>query len=113
MSGRKSRRLPGSAAIANHRRKILISPLAKESDHATEPAPSPPPWWPRGRFCLLTRLVRNPFRGGVSSAISPTSFPMKVRPSVKKLCESCRVIRREGVVRVICKNPRHKQRQGN
>jgi len=38
---------------------------------------------------------------------------MKVRPSVKRLCESCRVIRREGVVRVICnKNPRHKQRQG-
>lgn len=37
---------------------------------------------------------------------------MKVRPSVKRLCESCRVIKREGVVRVICKNPRHKQRQG-
>jgi len=46
---------------------------------------------------------------------SPSFFfsSMKVRPSVKKLCESCRVIRREGVVRVICKNPRHKQRQGN
>ncbi|HEX2748082.1 MAG TPA: 50S ribosomal protein L36 [Verrucomicrobiales bacterium] len=38
---------------------------------------------------------------------------MKVRPSVKKLCESCRVVRREGVIRIICKNPRHKQRQGN
>ncbi|MCH2061090.1 MAG: 50S ribosomal protein L36 [Verrucomicrobiaceae bacterium] len=37
---------------------------------------------------------------------------MKVRPSVKRFCESCRVIRRHGVVRVICKNPRHKQRQG-
>jgi large subunit ribosomal protein L36 len=37
---------------------------------------------------------------------------MKVRTSIKKLCEHCRVIRREGVVRVICKNPRHKQRQG-
>ena len=37
---------------------------------------------------------------------------MKVRPSVKQLCESCRIVRREGVVRVICKNPRHKQRQG-
>lgn len=40
------------------------------------------------------------------------SIPMKVRPSVKRLCESCRVIRRAGIVRVICKNPRHKQRQG-
>jgi len=40
-------------------------------------------------------------------------FPaMKVRPSVKRLCSDCRIIRREGVMRVICKNPRHKQRQG-
>jgi len=37
---------------------------------------------------------------------------MKVRPSVKKMCEKCRVIRRFGVVRVICSNPKHKQRQG-
>ena len=37
---------------------------------------------------------------------------MRVRPSVKPLCETCRVIRRKGVVRIVCKNPRHKQRQG-
>ncbi len=37
---------------------------------------------------------------------------MKVRASVKKICEKCKVIKREGVVRVICKNPKHKQRQG-
>jgi large subunit ribosomal protein L36 len=37
---------------------------------------------------------------------------MKVRPSVKRLCESCRVIKRKNVIRVVCKNPRHKQRQG-
>ncbi|NOX36136.1 MAG: 50S ribosomal protein L36 [Calditrichaeota bacterium] len=38
---------------------------------------------------------------------------MKVQASVKKRCEHCRIIRRKGVVRVICKrNPRHKQRQG-
>ena len=37
---------------------------------------------------------------------------MKVRVSIKKLCVDCKVIRRSGVVRVICKNPRHKQRQG-
>jgi large subunit ribosomal protein L36 len=37
---------------------------------------------------------------------------MKVRPSVKKMCEKCKVIRRHGVVMVICENPRHKQRQG-
>jgi large subunit ribosomal protein L36 len=37
---------------------------------------------------------------------------MKVRTSVKRICEKCRVIRRHGVVRVICENKRHKQRQG-
>jgi large subunit ribosomal protein L36 len=37
---------------------------------------------------------------------------MKVRPSVKRRCEKCKIIRRRGVVRVICTNPRHKQRQG-
>jgi large subunit ribosomal protein L36 len=37
---------------------------------------------------------------------------MKVRPSVKTVCDKCKVIRRRGVVRIICTNPRHKQRQG-
>jgi large subunit ribosomal protein L36 len=37
---------------------------------------------------------------------------VKVKPSVKKICERCKVIRREGRVMVICSNPRHKQRQG-
>ncbi|ABK43387.1 LSU ribosomal protein L36P [Magnetococcus marinus MC-1] len=37
---------------------------------------------------------------------------MKVRASVKSICKDCKVIRRNGSVRVICKNPRHKQRQG-
>lgn len=37
---------------------------------------------------------------------------MKVRASVKKMCEKCRVIRRHGRVMVICTNPKHKQRQG-
>ncbi|NNL85689.1 MAG: 50S ribosomal protein L36 [Myxococcales bacterium] len=37
---------------------------------------------------------------------------MKVRASVKKLCEKCRIIRRRGVLRVFCVNPIHKQKQG-
>ncbi|MCU0524583.1 MAG: 50S ribosomal protein L36 [Elainella sp. Prado103] len=37
---------------------------------------------------------------------------MKVRASVKRMCEKCRVIRRKGRVMVICSNPKHKQRQG-
>jgi large subunit ribosomal protein L36 len=37
---------------------------------------------------------------------------MKVRASVKRRCEKCQIIKRHGRVRVICKEPRHKQRQG-
>jgi large subunit ribosomal protein L36 len=38
---------------------------------------------------------------------------MKVRSSVRRICENCKIVRRKGVVRVICSaNPRHKQRQG-
>lgn len=37
---------------------------------------------------------------------------MKVKPSVKRRCAKCKIIRRGGIVRVICENPRHKQRQG-
>ncbi|MFQ5646244.1 MAG: 50S ribosomal protein L36 [bacterium] len=37
---------------------------------------------------------------------------MKVQSSVKKICKKCKIIRRKGVVLVICENPRHKQRQG-
>ncbi|HBP16236.1 MAG TPA: 50S ribosomal protein L36 [Planctomycetes bacterium] len=37
---------------------------------------------------------------------------MKVRSSVKRMCENCKIVRRQGVVRVICTIPKHKQRQG-
>ena len=37
---------------------------------------------------------------------------MKVRASVKRICEKCKLIKRKGVVRIICDDPRHKQRQG-
>lgn len=37
---------------------------------------------------------------------------MKVRSSVKKICPKCKVIKRAWVLRVICGNKRHKQRQG-
>ncbi|BDH52847.1 hypothetical protein GCM10010295_09150 [Streptomyces intermedius] len=53
-------------------------------------APSPG-WWP---------------------APDPENLTMKVKPSVKKICDKCRVIRRHGRVMIICDNPRHKQRQG-
>ncbi len=37
---------------------------------------------------------------------------VKVRASVKPMCEKCKVVKRKGVVRIICENPKHKQRQG-
>jgi large subunit ribosomal protein L36 len=37
---------------------------------------------------------------------------MKVRASVKPICEKCRVIKRHGKLLVICSNPKHKQTQG-
>ncbi|HEV8611689.1 MAG TPA: 50S ribosomal protein L36 [Thermoanaerobaculia bacterium] len=37
---------------------------------------------------------------------------MKVRASVKRICVKCQIVRRNGVVRVICPIPKHKQRQG-
>ncbi|MBI3240755.1 MAG: 50S ribosomal protein L36 [Chloroflexi bacterium] len=37
---------------------------------------------------------------------------MKVKPSVRKRCPKCKIVRRAGKVLVICENPKHKQRQG-
>jgi len=37
---------------------------------------------------------------------------MKVRASVKRMCDKCKIVKRRGVVRVLCANPKHKQRQG-
>lgn len=37
---------------------------------------------------------------------------MKVRASVKKLCRNCKIVKRNGIVRVICVEGKHKQRQG-
>ncbi|MCE5182021.1 MAG: 50S ribosomal protein L36 [Sulfuricella sp.] len=37
---------------------------------------------------------------------------MRVRASIKRLCRHCKMVKRHGVLRVICADPRHKQRQG-
>ncbi len=37
---------------------------------------------------------------------------MKVRASVKRRCEKCKVIKRGRHVYIICENPKHNQRQG-
>ncbi|MBI5619543.1 50S ribosomal protein L36 [Candidatus Gottesmanbacteria bacterium] len=37
---------------------------------------------------------------------------MKVRASIKPMCNKCRIVRRRGRVYIVCDNPKHKQRQG-
>lgn len=37
---------------------------------------------------------------------------MKVRPSVRKMCDKCRIILRYRKLMIICENRKHKQRQG-
>ncbi|MEK7200602.1 MAG: 50S ribosomal protein L36 [Patescibacteria group bacterium] len=38
---------------------------------------------------------------------------MKVKASIKKMCSKCQMVRRKGILFVVCKsNPKHKQRQG-
>ena len=59
----------------------------------------------------MSEPARAPFRQGNSRPIEK-GLTVKVNPSVKKICDKCKVIRRHGRVMVICENPRHKQRQG-
>lgn len=37
---------------------------------------------------------------------------MKVSSSIKKRCVKCKIVKRKGILYVICDNPKHKQRQG-
>ncbi|MBU6415415.1 50S ribosomal protein L36 [Patescibacteria group bacterium] len=37
---------------------------------------------------------------------------MKVRASVKKICNKCKIVRRQRRIFVVCATPKHKQRQG-
>ena len=53
-----------------------------------------------------------PLPGVLGSTDENRIDDVKVNPSVKKICDKCKVIRRHGRVMVICENLRHKQRQG-
>ena len=52
------------------------------------------------------------FRSRTDHAEGEVIGLMKVRASVKRICDKCKIVRRRGVVRVICPNQKHKQRQG-
>lgn len=36
---------------------------------------------------------------------------MKIKAAVKKICTNCKMVSRKGHLRVICSNPKHKQKQ--
>jgi len=67
------------------------------------------PWGAALVESLGDRLYWNTLSTGASGDVQPA---MKVRASVKRVCEHCKIVRRRGVIRVVCVNPRHKQRQG-
>lgn len=48
----------------------------------------------------------------VEESYTERNRDMKVRASIKKICDKCKIVKRKGVIRVICENPKHKQRQG-
>jgi large subunit ribosomal protein L36 len=49
---------------------------------------------------------------GRKAGIAQSETAMKVRASVRRICENCKIVRRKGIVRVICSNTKHKQKQG-
>ncbi|KAG9292599.1 hypothetical protein G9A89_006971 [Geosiphon pyriformis] len=59
------------------------------------------------RRCVTPFLLR------ASPTFTMVQRGMKVRSSVKKICDGCYTVRRRGYLFVLCKkNPKHKQRQG-
>ena len=60
---------------------------------------------------LTSPVILRVFAG--KSHVLHDGVSVKVRSSVKPICEHCKVVKRNGVTRIICKrNPKHKQRQG-
>ncbi|GJM18593.1 MAG: hypothetical protein DHS20C14_08060 [Phycisphaeraceae bacterium] len=51
--------------------------------------------------------------GYQAAPVGQAGDAMKVKASVKRVCNQCQIVRRKGKVRVICKaDPKHKQVQG-
>ena len=50
--------------------------------------------------------------GSGSTADVQRRWTVKVRASVKRMCEKCKIVKRGNRVMVICENPKHKQKQG-
>ena len=103
-AGRRSRAggadAGGSDAGTDSREAVRVSfQLSVVSSNGTE------------SWALNWQLATGNFASWTSEA-SGSERHMKVRASVKRICDKCKIVRRRGVVRVICTNQKHKQRQG-
>ncbi|KAF9983306.1 hypothetical protein BGZ75_005227 [Mortierella antarctica] len=77
---------------------------------------------PSAALSVMIRPPQQMLSSNNNAAVSPASAMssqlgatrgMKVRASVKKICEGCSSVKRRGKVFIICsKNQKHKQRQG-
>ncbi len=66
-----------------------------------------------GQPCVFLKANSDFFQGLRPVCHQGGEQDVKVRSSVKPICEHCKVIKRQGVTRIICKrNPKHKQKQG-
>jgi len=62
---------------------------------------------------VLTSPLASGGRQKKSVSVERTGSVVKVKASIRRMCNQCQVVRRKGKVRVICKaNPKHKQVQG-
>ena len=62
-----------------------------------------------GRRLSRLKVIIKKFAAAV---IDKEELVMKVSPSIRKRCAKCKIVKRKGVLFVICENPKHKQRQG-
>jgi large subunit ribosomal protein L36 len=104
-------RAPTSSLSARSARATSIPPRAPSPARPTPPQDAPLAIFLRPASGRIVPACPTPGACG-SPVVDTKTGAMKVRASVKPMCEKCKIIRRNGAVLVICENPRHKQRQG-
>ncbi len=99
--GTATGRLGPALPAVDRRANDLATTIVGESRGATPPAAE-----------TTSRVAAGDPKRKFGRRNTKAATTMKVRSSVKRICENCKIVRRAGKVLVICSNPRHKQRQG-
>src|SRR5581483_7526993 len=108
LQGGTGQRAPGSRSYQRENADALHPYPARRPGRGGAQSLRPQPW----ADCLPVQVTERPSMTGPLTERTSRRTTVKVKPSVKKICSKCRVIRRNGRVMVICSDPRHKQRQG-